>query len=245
MTINTMLNCRRALAFGVLGILVGCAAPGTGVDRPAASAAWPERTEVADARGYRVDRAASMLHVRVDAAGSMARFGHSHIIGGAVIEGTIQRAPDLTDSALDLVVHVPDLVVDDPAWRRVHGLDAELDPAAIEGTRTNLLGPRVLDAERYPLIAIRSVAISGPDWAPVVTLRVRLHDQVREFAVPITLHEDAGTLVASGHFAFDHADFGLEPFSALGGSLRVSERIETRFRIVAGADRASGEVARR
>jgi len=221
------------------GGLFGCAtapapAPDTAPSADPASADWPAFAQpAANETVYRVDESASALLARVDPSGPMARLGHSHVVGGAVLSGRIVTGAAAPRA--EVHVRVRDLAVDRPAWRRAHGLKAELDASAIEGTRRNLLGPRVMDAESHPRIDVRSVAVSGPAWLPEVELAIRWRGRVRQFGVPVAIRLDGERIEAVGRFDLRHSDFGLDPFSAAGGALRVSDRIQIRFRIVATA----------
>lgn len=195
---------------------------------------WPPPPAAVDgARLYRVDREASQILIRVDPAGPMARLGHSHVIGGAIVDGCLIDAPGTGRDALALVIDVPAIEVDRPEWRRAAGLEPELDPGAIAGTRANVLGQRVLDAPRYPTIDVRSLAITGPDDAREARLAVRLKNRVRAITVPVRVEQQEGRLSAAAEFGFTHADFGLEPFSAAGGALSVAQPIAVRIRLVA------------
>src|SRR6056297_60280 len=221
----------RALSALLLVGLTACASTPRGYDdTTAARADWPERPgPAADAAVYRVDAEASELRVRVAPAGSLARLGHHHVIGGPVWSGEFVVAdPVLADLAIDVTA----LEVDRVAWRRDEGFEP-LDQDAIDGTRRNLLGAEVLDAERYPRIEIRSVAVTGPDWQADVTARVRVRDAVTEWRVQVVVQRDGGRLVVSGALDVDQTALGLEPFSAAGGALRVADRMRVRFRIVA------------
>jgi hypothetical protein len=51
--------------------------------------------------------------------------------------------------------------------------------------------------------------------------------------VPARVEYADGTLVASGSMAIRQSDFGIVPFSVLGGALQVHDRLEMRFRLVA------------
>lgn len=178
---------------------------------------------------YRIDPAASELRVRVAPAGSLARLGHHHVIGGPVWSGEIV----LGDVPIaDLSIDVAALEVDRLAWRRDEGFEA-LDEDAIEGTRGNLLGPKVLDADQHPRIDIRSVTITGPDWQADVTARVRVRGTVTEWRVPVAIQRTADRLLVIGALDVDQTALGLEPFSAAAGALRVADRMRIRFRLVA------------
>ncbi|NKI36309.1 YceI family protein [Wenzhouxiangella sp. XN79A] len=221
---------RGALCLLPIVLLAACATAPSPDDTTTVRADWPERPEfAAGATTYRVDPAASELRVRVAPAGSLARLGHHHVIGGPVWSGEfVLGEPVLADLSID----VTRLEVDRVAWRREEGFEP-LDDEAIEGTRRNLLGPKVLDAGNHPTIEIRSVEVTGPDWQADVTARVRVRDEITEWRVPVVVQRDGERLTVAGAVDLDQTALGLEPFSAAGGALRVADRMRVRFRIVA------------
>jgi len=163
----------------------------------------------------------------------MARLGHSHIIGGSVISGTVILGDGHESARLDLSIDASALEVDRPEWRAAAGLEADLDQSAISGTRANMLGKRVLNTESYPEISVRSTGVSGPAWLADVTVRIRLVGEVLEVVVPVAVERTDRRLIASGKIDLLQSDFGIEPFSTAGGALRVSDRMRIRFRIAA------------
>jgi polyisoprenoid-binding protein YceI len=188
---------------------------------------WPE------GQRFVVERDTSEVRIVVYPAGSLARFGHPHVIGGAVIDGEVVLAEPFHDSALRLRIDLDALEVDRPEWRSDEGFDPDMSSSAIEGTRDNLRSARVLDIERHPAIIIESTDISGPHWQPDIDLRIELRDQARELTVPISLALDDNQLTATGQFSLRQSEFGIEPFSAAGGNLQVADEILIRFRIQA------------
>ncbi|MGK7295987.1 MAG: YceI family protein [Candidatus Wenzhouxiangella sp. M2_3B_020] len=216
-------------------LLAACAGQQT-IDSDRSPTAWPDfPTASRDETVYRVDEEESLLLVRVDPAGPMADLGHSHVVGGAVLSGRVVAGSAGT-GRLDLRIDVNALEVDRPEWRRAHGLDPELEASAVEGTESNMKSERVLNAEDHPFVAVRSVDSTGPAWLPEITLRIRLRGRVAEYTVPVALKRGGNRLEAVAAFDARHSDFGLQPFSAAGGALRVADRIRIRVRIVAVAD---------
>lgn len=215
-------------------LLAACAAP---VRPPAedVTRAVTQAITAVDAVGreFTVVAEDSELRVLVFADGPLARLGHPHVIGGSVVSGRIWLAEDFHRSGLELFIDVPALRVDDPAWRSAEGFDPHMDDDAIAGTGDNMRSPAVLDAERYPQIVIRSVAVRGPQWQPDVTVEITLRRQTRALTVPVALDIADGTITATGRFRLMQTEFGIEPFSALGGRLRVADEIVMRFRVVA------------
>jgi len=224
----------RVSAVAALTLLFGCA--GT-PERPAeepASVPWPDFAPPhPNEETFRVDPANSQLRIRVDPEGAMARLGHSHIIGGSVISGTVILGDGHESARLDLSIDASALEVDRPEWRAAAGLEADLDQSAISGTRANMLGKRVLNTESYPEISVRSTGVSGPAWLADVTVRIRLVGEVLEVVVPVAVERTDRRLIASGKIDLLQSDFGIEPFSTAGGALRVSDRMRIRFRIAA------------
>lgn len=224
-----------ALAIVSAALLVAaCAAP---VRPPAGdvsrAVAQPVQTVDAVGRRYTVAAEDSELRILVFADGPLARLGHPHVIGGNVISGGLWLAEDFHRSSLELFIDVPALRVDDPEWRLAEGFDPQMDDDAIADTGDNLRSPAVLDAERYPQIVIRSVAVSGPRWQPDVTIEITLRGETRAMTVPVALNVADGTITATGRFRLLQTEFGIEPFSAVSGRLRVADEIMVRFRVVA------------
>jgi hypothetical protein len=216
--------------------LSGCSLPEP--DQRAATAEtlldWPELPQATPERiVLQIDRNASQVRIRVDPAGPLARLGHSHVIGGSVLDGRVLLGETLEDSAVDLALDVAALEVDRPDWRTEAGLEPDLDPDAVAGTRSNLLGPRVLDSDRFPRIEVRSTSLqhSAEGWR--MNARIRLQDRIHAVELPLQLSLEGQALVATGEFERSHAELGLEPFSTAGGALRVGDPIGFRFRIVA------------
>lgn len=215
-------------------LLIGCAATPEPSERGAETVEWPSFEQPqSDESVFRVDSSASEVLIRVDPEGPMARMGHSHVVGGPVLSGMVVTGSEIQDARLDLKIDAAAIEVDRPQWRRAQGLKPELDADAIDGTRDNLRSERVLNVAEYPEISIRSVAVTGPDWIPTVTARIRLRGEIREVTVPVAVTRSGSSLQAIGQFELLQSDFGIEPFSAAGGALRVSDRMQIRFRIVA------------
>lgn len=186
---------------------------------------------------YTVNPAASELRVLVYRAGALASFGHNHVLLNRQVRGTIYWHTKPAQTRFSLQVPVAAFTVDEPAARAEEGDDfaSQPDAEAITGTRTNLLGPAVLDAAHYPLIEIRSMVIQGPAWQADVTAAITLHGITRQITVPVAVFKQATGLTVIGSFALLQSDFGITPFSILGGAIQVQDEIKIRFRLQADA----------
>ena len=202
--------------------------------RPGIEAPAPLQQPAPGSRRFAIRAELSEVRILVYRAGPLAAFGHNHVIRAPAIAGEVHLAPDFRRSVLAFSLPVRDFEVDPPAARALEGEEfaAQLSAEAIAQTRSNLLGPTVLDAANHPEIRVRSVRIAGPDWAPDITLRIALRGAERELTVPVVLEVREGELKATGTFSLSQREFGIEPFSILGGGLQVGDQVQIRFRIL-------------
>ena len=229
---------RHALSIAAVALLLSaCVAPPRPVaETPPAALppAFPEQTyRQAAARGepvYRVDPRASMLIVYVYRGGSLARLGHDHVISSGDLQGYVMIAGDSSPSRADLYLAVADMTVDDPELRAEAGFDTQLSEKDIEGTRANMLN-KVLDASTYPYLELSAAVAMGAPPRVLLDAELTWHGTTRRITVPANVEIEGDRLSASGAFELWQSAFGIEPFSVLGGALRVEDRIDVRFEL--------------
>jgi hypothetical protein len=181
---------------------------------------------------FRVLPDESLLVVEVRRAGSLARLGHDHVVASRHVHGYV--APG--EGRGDLFVPLERMTVDQAALRAESGMAAGPTAADIEGTRRNMLA--VLDVARHP-----DVLLSVKSWAGgQAQLELTLHGVTRGMIVPVTIETGPDALTASGRFSINQTDFGIKPFSILGGAIQVQDRLDLRFRLVAKVVRNAGEL---
>ena len=192
-------------------------------------------TPAPDAVHYTVDPERSEVRFLVYKAGPLAAFGHDHTVDAHSFSGDVYVAPQSGASSFSLTLPVASFVVDDPASRQVEGPDFEKQPSpgAVQGTTVNMLGPGTLDAARFPKVLIQSVKVADNGDKGEVTVRITLHGKVRDLKLPITLSLAGDELTASGSFELTQSEFGITPFSAVGGGLQVADTLKVKFRILA------------
>lgn len=234
----------RWLAVWVLLLPVGCAlVPGNGVrestaPQPLAGEPFPLTWLDEPGGPWTLDRDNSSVRLRVYRGGRLARLGHNHVIEVRDLDGSLVRL-DSGGGAADLRFRPDRLLVDDPQARARYGEPfAEMpDPEAVEGTRRNLLGPEVLDADNWPHVAILARIDRLAPGPATADLHLSLRGTGRRYRVPVRIEDTAGGLSVSGSFSLRQTDLGITPFSVLGGALVVRDEIEIDFRIV-GHDKA-------
>ncbi|MEQ9012587.1 YceI family protein [Algiphilus sp.] len=184
---------------------------------------------------YRVDAAASDLRIYVFRGGRAPTMGKNHVITAPSLQGFVALHSDLpTDAHFALALHLDRLELDPPALRAQTGgsFAKPLTQEQIEGTRDNMLGPSVLDAEQYPELVLRAVEISG-DW-PVLVARVevQLHGRSHVYDSLMQVEREEDRLQVRGSLVVRQTDFGIEPMTVLGGLLGIQDALGIEYRIV-------------
>jgi polyisoprenoid-binding protein YceI len=231
---------------GLTFLLLGCAprvekaAPGAAVPplapKQEAAPSAPAVPPVLPAEGvYPVDAQTTDLRIYVYRAGRLARLGHNHVISSEDVQGTVTLGRGLKETTVRLEIPVATLVVDDPGLREAAGPDFRSEPSEsdIAGTRRNMLSERVLDAGPYPSIRVQAEVAGGalPDLQMDADITIR--DVTRRVRVPVRLETSENSVTASGELEIRQTDFGMTPFSELGGALRVRDEVRIQYRIVA------------
>lgn len=188
-------------------------------------------------RVFRIDPERSVAVIYVYRGGKLAHLGHNHLVMSRNVQGFVSLAEPVSASTVDFFVPVVELIVDDPNHRAMAGEDFAkvLTPQTVQGTRRNMLGARVLDAAAHPFVTGRGRVTGGALPNLDLDLALSLHGVTRSFPVAVTVERDGGTLVATGAFPLKQTDFGLVPYSVLGGKLQVADEVKIRFRLVARA----------
>ena len=178
---------------------------------------------------YRVDPGASFVLVRVGRSGRMAHLGHDHAVASESLEGYVALFEDDRQSHADIAMPLKTLLVDVPSYRERLGFDEEPSADDIAGTYSNMR--RTLDAETYPWARAEArFAFTQPGY---LSVSITLHGARQDFVVPVTLVTSEQKVTVGGNIAIDHSQFGLTPFSAAGGLLRVAETLDVEFQVVA------------
>jgi polyisoprenoid-binding protein YceI len=224
-----------ALVLLLVGASLALAGCGPQPERPTAPAASTDRIPAPTGVACEIDPERSVIRILVRRGGPMARLGHNHVIEARQLHGTLWDPGNAQRASFDVHLPVASFLIDAPAARREAGEEfpGEIPPGDIEGTRRNLLGPALLQAEQFPDIRLESLGIAGPDATLSVTARVTIRGEAHEIYFPARLVREAGTLTVEGEFSLRHADLGLQPFSVMLGALQVQDELQIRYQIVA------------
>ena len=187
----------------------------------------------------------SLLTILVYRGGALASAGHNHVIASHDLSGTIFIPAAILQSSFEVHIPVATLTVDEAALRAQQSaadFPPDVSEDAKEGTRHNMLGGALLDAEHNPEIVLRSLQLEPADGASAdsgtVQARVQssVRGQLRTFTAPVRYRRSGdGTLEVSGELPLRQSELGLTPFSALLGALQVQDEMHVSFHIVARA----------
>jgi polyisoprenoid-binding protein YceI len=95
---------------------------------------------------------------------------------------------------------------------------------------------RVLDASRYPKIVFRSRRVTlGGTTGQLRNISVEgdltLHGVTKPCVVPVRLALRDGSLTAEGTATLKQSDFGIQPVTAAGGTVRVKDAFDISFSV--------------
>ena len=226
---------RAMLPLFPLALLAACAQPQWAPEDTSAPP-LPERVYRDAARQgeavYQVDPQQSRVFIRTGRDGPMKAAGHDHVIASADVEGLVLYSDDPGKSRADLRLPLQQLIVDEPAYRERFGLEPDLPESAIDGTTSNMQD-KVLESSRFPWATASVRVVSMQAARAELDVTVTLHGMSLDYTVPADVDIGPRILGVSGSMTVSHSDFGLTPFSAAGGLLRVAEDFDIVFEIVA------------
>ena len=162
-----------------------------------------------------IDAEHSGLKVRVFKTGFFSAFAHNHEIDAPITHGVVDTSEH---GSVELSVDARKLRVVDPEV-------SEKDRSDIQKT---MLGPEVLDSERFPEIAFKSTAVepNGADrW--MVRGELTLHGQTLPVAVVVSYRGGHYT----GQATLKQTEFGIKPVSIAGGTVKVKDAVRVEFDI--------------
>ena len=101
-----------------------------------------------------------------------------------------------------------------------------------------MLGPRVLDVERFPRIACESrrisvTAASGERLSLRIAGDLTLHGVTHPAAAVVEAQVGAEEIAARGRLTVKQTDFGIRPVTAGAGTVRVKDALDIEFSLIA------------
>lgn len=181
-----------------------------------------------EAERYAVQPTESTFTVKVGRAGFLKIFGHDHRIEVRRYEGEVTWRPDAPESSsVQLEFEAASLTVADSEV-------SESERQEIQGD----METKVLEIDTYPTIRFDSKQVritkgNGQEYESTVTGELALHGVTRDVEVPLRFQLSEGELRASGKLKIKGSDFGIEPVSVAGGTVKTKDELELEFDLVA------------
>jgi len=162
------------------------------------------------------------LRVLVFRGGTAARLGHNHVLRAGDLRVEWPAAGPVLRFRLDA------LAVDPLALRERLGpaFASAVDDEARAGTHNNLL--KALDAAMHPEVVVRTLQQLGEGGRRAVEAEITLHGVTRRqwFVAEVDGRRARGEVVVR------QSDFGILPFTVLGGLLAVQDALVVQFELV-------------
>lgn len=182
-------------------------------------------------RTYTVVAGESSFWVFAGKSGLFSALAHDHEIGVKSFTGKI-TVPEsgASGGSLELDINAQSLAVLDKK-------PSEEDKKKIYKS----MHEEVLESAKYPKITFKSVSVSdlkqtgGENYTFMLNGDLTLHGVTKRIAVPVVLTINAQQLRAVGKYALKQTDYGIKPYSAARGTIKVKNEVVINFNIVAKA----------
>lgn len=179
---------------------------------------------------YTIVTSESSFWVYVEKAGLLSGLAHNHEIGVKSFSGRV-TVPEAGASggSLELDVNAQSLTVLDKK-------PSEEDKKKIY----NSMHSEVLESAKYQKINFKSTSVSdlkktGDGYSFTLNGDLTLHGVTKRIAVPVSATITPQQLRAIGKYTLRQSDFGIKPYSAAGGTVKVKNEVVVNFNIVAKA----------
>jgi len=163
-----------------------------------------------------IDTEKSVITVRVFKAGFFSAFAHDHEISAPIEQGGFNEGNTSVEVKVDA--------------RKLRVVDKEISERDRAEIQQTMLGPKVLDSEKFPEICFR--ASGGADRPRLGRLTIEgeltLHGQTHPVRVEV--------IGMNGHYhgtaQLKQKDFGITPISLGGGTVKVKNELRVEFDVV-------------
>jgi len=154
----------------------------------------------------------STITIHVYKSGLFSAFAHNHIVVAPIAQNDL----DTQKLTAGIAVHTKDMKVTDPG-------DSDSTRSEIQ---TTMLGPKVLDAEKFPEILFKSAHIeqTSPNHFKV-TGALTLHGVSNNLTFEVVWVTDH----YHGSAKLKQTNFGIQPVSIGGGTVKVKDELDVEF----------------
>lgn len=189
----------------------------------------------AGGRVFTLDPSKSTVRIYVFRGGRAASMGHNHVLSAPRFSGFFYLPPTgAANGRFDLAFRLDQLEIDNPKSRSALGsaFSSILSPKDIKGAREHMLGGNNLQADKYPFVRVHSLQITGESPKFAAKVQIEMHGQQRAMWIPLTVEGLPERLSVAGSFVLRQTDFGVQPYSVLGGFLAVRDEVVIEFKLL-------------
>src|SRR5215510_11260183 len=180
-------------------------------------------------RTYTIAPSESNFWVFVGKTGLFSGLAHDHEIGVKSFGGRVVVSDaGASGGSLELDIDAKSLIVLDKK-------PGEEDKKKI----FNAMHNEVLESGSHQKITFKSVSVSdvkqtgNDNYSLVVNGDLTLHGVTKRIAVPVAATITPQQLRANGKYTLKQSDYGIKPYSAAGGTIKVKDDVVVNFSIVA------------
>lgn len=204
-------------------------------------------TILAQTDDWTLDEEQSFFAVVTHKEGVASGLAHEHLVVARAI--AMRLEVDLSQPAETIAeaeISVEGLVVDDPAlnarWQSellerelIAEEFASLGDKDRQKIRRSMLSKKQLDAETHPTLRARldGVSVDGTEASATLRLEIRGQSVARDLNFEWPELDEDGTIRVDVSQSFTFRDFGIKPYSALLGAIRVADEFDVVLRVVA------------
>jgi polyisoprenoid-binding protein YceI len=179
-----------------------------------------------------LDPKASELVVKTWKVGLASALAHNHVISASEVKGTVGL------DRIEVTVQVAGLAVDKPALRQKHlGETHEVSASDRNKTTDAMLGEDQLDVRKFPTITFVSTSITKEANGHAVTGQLTIHGVTKTVKTVAQISEKDGVLTGDASLKLKVSDYGIAPYSAALGSIKVKDEVELVLHLVGAAPR--------
>lgn len=179
-----------------------------------------------------IDPKASELVVKTWKEGLASALAHNHVVSATEVQGTVSL------EKIELTVQVAGLVADKPALRKKHHHETnEISPSDQKKVTDAMLGEDQLDLRRFPTITFVSTAIVKEANGFAVTGQLQIHGVTKTVKTVAQIAQKDGVFTGDASLKLKVSDYGIRPYSAALGSIKVKDEVELVLHLVSGGPR--------
>jgi polyisoprenoid-binding protein YceI len=224
----TRVSLALLFAFSVPAFAQAPAAP----PAPAAPAPAPAASAP---KTYKLDGGSTLI-VRTWKDGAAASLAHDHAIRATEFSGEATYDPAAPEATkLQVTAQVASMIVDEDKDRAYVGIPTdkpvpEKDRRSVDDT---LKGAECLEAKKFPTVAFKSTKLEkSADGKLTLHGDLTLHGVTKGVKMPITIEEKDGKVVGTGSFKLKTSDYGIKPYSAFLGAVKVKDEVQLHLKLV-------------